>query len=122
MYCADESAQWLHDFCLSNASCLTTGVRIQIIEPLGVIDYAGKLIVDGFQISLGISLWGIHQLVLPSSHIGSLNLVYRLIAEKRENMCLADMLLGHDGGLLQSWCHIFHIKFVEILKSHIWVS
>ena len=82
---------------MSNASCLTAGVRIQIIEPLGIIDYAGKLIVDGFQISLGISLWGIHQLILPSSHIGSLDLIDGLFPEEGENVSLANVLLGQDG-------------------------
>lgn len=65
----------IHFICLGlpDTSHLSAWIGIQIVETFCVVNHAGKLIVDVFQINIGISFWGIRQLILPFSHTESLD-------------------------------------------------
>lgn len=72
----------------SNGACLAAGIGVEIIEPLGVIDYAVKLCVNLFKIGLGVIIRRTHKLRLPSSYIRGFDFIYRLVTEKWKNMRL----------------------------------
>ena len=78
---------------MNEARAIATKRMVAEAEALG----AGQLIVDGLQIGFRITIWRVHQLILPSAHIRSFNLIDRLLPEEGQNVVFANMLLGQNG-------------------------
>lgn len=91
-----------------------------------VVEQAGELIVDRFEIYGGIRLpvlvAVIQHHILPGHHVACGDLAHFLFAEVGHKLCLDDVLLHPPGGFLQAGTHVLGVLFHERGKGHVQIG
>ena len=99
---------------------------MKIIIPNSVVKYGGELIVQRFQVGLGIGLVLLitvgKQLVLPRNHILGGDLIDLAFAKIRDDFCFDDMLLGLPGAFFQPCFEIRGVNLNKGFKTHIQIT